>query len=93
MKKYKVKNVFVEAQQYKKGMEDGFNSYAIMGNFCGYFPKREDQCYPRNKLVPVVISDGEKVEVANDDWIVMIMGEKYVYKNKDFSDYFDEITE
>lgn len=69
MAKYKRKPTLIEAQQYKRGMEDGFAAFKIFTEeFLGYFEK--GQPYPKSNLKPYIQTLTGKMIFEEDAYIV-----------------------
>ena len=91
MTKYST-TVIVNADVYEPGMEDGFNTYAIGGQFTGYFEK--ESALPKNCRVPVVKNSGGIHEISSGDYIVTgVTGERFVCKPDTFNKIYQRIEE
>jgi hypothetical protein len=90
--KFRKKPVIIEAEQYKPGMEDGFNCYKITGQFIGYYPKNGG--LPRAKRVPVICTLEGNHEISEGDWIVTgVKGERYPRKPDIFEMTYEKAEE
>lgn len=69
MSKYKKNEIVIEAKIYQKGMEDGFNTYAIGGTFTGYFDK--GSALPKNNRIPVIKTFGGAIQISEGDYIII----------------------
>lgn len=96
MRKYRKKPVVIEAEQYKPGMEDGFNTYAIgvggRGQFTGYFDKNE--ALPKNIRIPAIKTLEGIMEISDGDFIITgIKGERYPCKPDIFHTTYELVEE
>jgi hypothetical protein len=90
--KYRKKPVVIEAEQYKPGMEDGFNCYEILGKYIGYYPK--DGPLPRSKRVPAIYTLEGPHEITMGDWIITgVKGERYPIKADIFEMTYEPVEE
>jgi hypothetical protein len=65
---YRKKPVEVEAERYKKGMEDGYACYALGGAFLGYFDKNGG--LPKAKQIPAIKTLEGFHEISEGDYII-----------------------
>ncbi|MBE0335103.1 hypothetical protein [Paenibacillus sp. 23TSA30-6] len=72
--------MIVSAEFYHEGLEDGFEFYALSGQFIGYIPKDEmANGYPKAKRVPIVQTpEGRKPVNEGDCIITDNQGNRYV---------------
>ena len=91
--KFRKLPVVIDAEQYKPGMEDGYNCYEFPnGKFLGYFKKGE--AYPRSKLVPVIETLEGNHEITPTDWIVTgVKGERYPVKDDIFKMTYEKVED
>jgi len=93
MSKYRKKPVVIEAEQYKPGMEDGFNTYTIIsGQFTGYFDKNDP--LPKNNRKPAIKTLEGIMEISEGDFIITgIKGERYPCKPDIFHTTYELVEE
>ena len=90
MTKYRKKPVVIEAEQYKEGMEDGFEERYIDHNH----PNRTFGIKVSEKDTPIQVPYINTLEgkllITNGDWVITgIQGERYPIK----TDIFEETYE
>jgi len=79
MAKYRKKPVIIEAEVYKKGLEDGYACYALGGAFLGYFDKNGG--LPKARQIPAIKTLEGFHEISEGDYIITgIKGERYPCK-------------
>ena len=82
--KFRKKPIIIDAEQYKPGMEDGFNFYEITGKFICYRSKNA-KTFPRAGRRPVIETLEGNHEITPTDWIVTgVKGERYPVKDDIF---------
>lgn len=96
MSKYRKKPVIIEAEQYKPGMEDGFNTYSIglngRGEFTGYFNK--NGALPKNIRIPAIKTLEGIMEISEGDFIITgVKGERYPCKPDIFYATYELVEE
>lgn len=88
---YKKKPVIIEAEQYRPGLEDGFNFYKINGQFIGYYPK-DSKATPRAGRRPVIETLEGNMEITDGDWIITgVKNERYPCKNDIFEMTYEKV--
>ncbi|PFP97708.1 hypothetical protein COK06_13290 [Bacillus cereus] len=98
MAKYRKKPVVVEAELYKEGLEDGFEFYAVNGQYLCYMTKEEMKTkgHPKSNWKPVIESLEGRMQISNGDYIITgVNGERYPCKPDIFEKTYeptDEIT-
>ena len=101
MKKYRKKPVVVEAEVYKPGMEDGFESWCcIYGNFMKNLSPciecdEHDDCRGNNKYLRPFIKTLEGNHfISTGDYIVTgIKGERYPVKPDIFHETYELVED
>lgn len=93
MEKYRRKPEAVEAKLFETGMEDGYVSHTIGGNFIGIFKKGE--ALPKANNTPLMKTSKGWHEVEDGKYYVVINAEKeqYVVEKSVFEQEYDLITE
>jgi hypothetical protein len=92
MAKYRKKQIIIEAEVYRPGLEDGFNTYAIGGQFTGYFDK--NGALPKNNRIPAIKTLEGIMEISEGDYIITgIKGERYPCKPDIFHATYDLVEE
>ncbi|KAF6569084.1 hypothetical protein G9G53_22615 [Paenibacillus sp. EKM206P] len=74
--------MIVSAELYREGLEDGFEFYALSGQFIRYIPKEEmTKGYPKAKRVPIIQTPEGRKPVNKGDCIITDgQGHRYVRK-------------
>jgi hypothetical protein len=79
MAKYRKKPIIIDAEVYRPGLEDGFNTYSIGGQFTGYFDK--NGALPKNNRIPAIKTLEGVMEISEGDYIITgVKGERYPCK-------------
>lgn len=97
MKKYKIKNPYVEAVKYRKGMEDYFVCMrrAFGGAVCDeyeYAGCDKDYKTCPHRLAMLETETGDK-SVDSTDYIVKVNGETKVMNEDDFNKQYELVEE
>ena len=92
--KYRNKPIVIEAEQYKEGMEDGFEERYIDHNH----PNRTFGIKVSEKDTPVQVPFIETLEgrhlITKGDWIITrIQGERYPIKPNIFEETYEIVKE
>ena len=92
--KYRKKSIVIEAEQYKEGMEDGFEErYINLDNpteSWGIPTTDEDKCI----LVPYIKTLVGKPIITKNDWIITgKTGERYICKSDIFKDTYELVDD
>lgn len=97
MARYKLNPVFIEAVQYKAGMEDGFNFYPIMsGQFICSMTNEEMKTkpYPKANRIPFIETFYGRKQVKAGDYIITGEdGQRNVCDAKTFKDCYSPVVE
>ena len=93
--KFRKKSEIFDAEQYKPGMEDGFNYYRITGEFLYYLPK-DAKTTPRVGRRPVLETPHGKQIITTHppDYIVTnTQGERYSVKEDLFWMTYEKVED
>ncbi len=90
MTKYRKKPIVIEAEQYKEGMEDGFEERYIDHNHPNQTFGIQASEKDTSIQVPYINTLEGKLLITNGDWVITgIQGERYPIK----TDIFEETYE
>ncbi len=85
------KPIIVDAEPYREGLEDGYDCYALTGQYLGYYSKKQ---YPRSKLIPVIVTSKGNRQVSVGDWIITNeLGDRCPIKNDQFLLTYEKVEE
>lgn len=102
MTKYQIKKeysdtpIFVDAEIYKEGMEDGFSFYSLTGDFICYMTKEDlkTKAYPKANRIPVIKyeHDEQGLHIIEGDYIVTLSnGDRYPCNPFGFEKVYEKV--
>jgi len=99
--KYRKLPVIIEAEVYRRGLEDGFECHAYEQwdrskcNFdCGNGKSYRDQCYSEGRSRPYIDTLEGKHYISEGDFIITgVKGERYPCKPEIFHMTYEEVKE
>ena len=91
--KYRKCPVIIEAEVYRRGLEDGFECCEIFsGKYLGYFPK--GTAIPKVNQYPVIETLEGRMRISEGDFIITgVKGERYPCKPEIFHMTYEEVKE
>ena len=92
--RYMKRAEYIDAVQYKLGMEDGFSCFPIRRECTHIYSERGrcDTCTINTPKIPYIISS-RIIYIYKDNWIVTDDGKKYVCSKEDLRESYIEFPE